>query len=183
MKIIGFTYQQEEKELIMKGDSALLVNQKPFFIPDYTQRMAGFPALALRVCKLGKNIGEKFAMRYIDAAAPAFDLQAMDMREAASKKGRSWTTAVAMDGSFPVGEFIETSSISSLELKHNGNVVAELSGIDIPAKAIAEISRYISIRQGDIIFIPLVREQIELEAEDQLTGTTNNKDTFFCRIK
>ena len=70
MKIIGVTYG-ERKSLILKGDSALLVNRKPFFIPDETNNPVAFPALALRVCRLGKHIAPRFANRYYDAVAPA----------------------------------------------------------------------------------------------------------------
>lgn len=183
MKIIGFTYQNSKKELIMKGDSALLVNRKPFFIPDCTKRMAGFPVLALRVCKLGKNISAKFAHRYVDAVAPAIDLQAMDMREAASQAGDSWTTAVSLDGSFPVGDFTAIDQTDSLRIVYNEKIVAETGRIEVPAEAIAEISRYITIRQGDIIYIPFASAPIFLNPEDQFLGFVNEQEQLFCRIK
>ena len=58
MKIIGVTYG-EAASLLLKGDSALLVNRKPFFVPDETRAPVAYPALALRVCRLGKTIAPR----------------------------------------------------------------------------------------------------------------------------
>ena len=54
----------------MIPDSAIIKDGKPFFIPASSDRWTYSCGVALRVCRLGKNMPEKFAPRYIDAYAP-----------------------------------------------------------------------------------------------------------------
>lgn len=185
MKIMGLTYYRGEQQLLLKGDSALLVNQKPFFIPDCTKQMIAYPALALHVSKLGKNISERFASRYFDAYAPALDLQALDMREEASAKGAAWTAATSLDGSFPVGDFLPIEQANGLLFERNGEALFHTTGLPDPKQAICFISSYMTIRQGDIIYLPLTEEPILLQPEDSIRAIWDgqNKENLFCRIK
>lgn len=54
----------------MIPDSAIIKDGKPFFIPASAPGWRYFCGVAVRVCRLGKNVSEKFAPRYIDAYAP-----------------------------------------------------------------------------------------------------------------
>lgn len=54
----------------MIPDSAIIKDGKPFFIPASAPEWQYSCGVAVRVCRLGKNISEKFAPRYIDAYAP-----------------------------------------------------------------------------------------------------------------
>ena len=181
MKIIGVTYG-ERKSLILKGDSALLVNRKPFFIPDETNNPVAFPALALRVCRLGKHIAPRFANRYYDAIAPALDIQAEDLRTQAITNGEPWTTAVSLDGSFPLGEWRENGT-NETSLFTNGEeyIVTE----EQVAEAVCLVSRYMTIRQGDVIYLQLTDKPTPLQRNDSLTAGFSGEETdaLFCRIK
>lgn len=185
MKIMGLTYYHGEQQLLLKGDSALLVNQKPFFIPDCTGQMIAYPALALHISKLGKNISERFASRYFDAYAPALDLQAIDMREEASGKGAAWTAATSLDGSFPVGDFLPLEQVHGLRFERNGQTLLQVTSLPDPRQAICFISSYMTIRQGDIIYLPLTEEPILLQPEDTIRALWEgqDKENLFCRIK
>ena len=70
MKIIGFVYDDGEAQMVLKGDSCLLNNRKPMFVPDWTQELGVTECMILRVSRLGKGIARKFASRYYDAVAP-----------------------------------------------------------------------------------------------------------------
>ncbi len=54
----------------MIPDSAIIKDGKPFFIPASAESWTYSCGVAFRVCRLGKNMSEKFAPRYIDAYAP-----------------------------------------------------------------------------------------------------------------
>lgn len=182
MKIIGITYHQGQEELILKGDSSLLVNRKPFFIPDYTEQMQAYPIVVMRVSKLGKDIAPKFAPRYVDAVATGYDLQAADLLDKAAKEGHSWTGAIAMDGSCPVGEMLPIGE-QTLTWMRNGEVVASLPMSQLPLDAITRISKVMTIRQGDLIGVAIHPEPILLTAEDTLQGAADGEENMFCRIK
>ena len=53
-------------EVYLMGDSSLLKDGKPFFVPDFATRFVAYPTVVARVCRLGKNIARKFASRYYD---------------------------------------------------------------------------------------------------------------------
>jgi len=211
MKIVGVTYGNA-KRLILKGDSALLVNRKPFFIPDETQEAVAIPCIALRVSRLGKTISPRFASRYYDAYAPALDIQAADLRARAIKEGVAWTEAVSLDGSLPLGSWKEGNVENCLKmtivqspssLRDNSPIVEELErhyGVteeQIEA-GICLVSKYMTIRQGDVIYLQLTGEEIELQQNDCLKMRVENisevvekeatenevkEDGLFCRIK
>ena len=214
MKIMGFTYHHGRKQILLKGDSALLVNRKPFFVPDCTSRVVGYPALALRVCRLGKNIDARFASRYYDAIALALDIQADDLRALASSEGLPWTTAVSLDGSFPVGEFREVEGLREVQKGEEGlrevqkgeeglreveKGTERLRGVysigeasltyEATAEQMAEVvslvSKYMTIRQGDIIYLPLTEEPIPLKIDDTIVAGFEGEEeqNLFCRIK
>ena len=78
MKIICFSKIEGEIKMILKGDSSLLNNKKPFFIPDWSRDVRVTPCVVLRVSRMGKNIGLKFASRYFDAVALGLNIFAAD---------------------------------------------------------------------------------------------------------
>ena len=184
MKIIGVTYGQQ-KALLLKGDSALLVNRKPFFIPDETSAPVAYPALALRVCRLGKTIAPRYADRYYDALAPALDIQALDMLEQAKANGEPWTTAISLDGSFPLGEWSEEHEAHGTYETNGTNKLALEATEDEIREAVSLVSRYMTIRQGDVIYLQLTDRPLTLKQNDLITARMNGdeKESLFCRIK
>ena len=184
MKIIGVTYGPQ-KTLLLKGDSALLVNRKPFFIPDETTSPVAYPALALRVCRLGKTVAPRYADRYYDALAPALDIQAADLLAQAKAAGQPWTTAISLDGSFPLGEWSETHEAHEVNWTNGTNkLTLEVTEAEI-SEAVSLVSRFMTIRQGDVIYLQLTDKPMELKINDTLTARLGGeeKESLFCRIK
>jgi len=189
MKIIGVAHIGSQDpgfpadSLILKGDSALLVNRKPFFVPDETDEPVAYPALALRVSRLGKQIAPRFASRYYDGLAPAMDIQAADLRAQAIASGKPWTQAVSLDGSFPLGQW-QTRQESTTVTMQTGSQTYQVTEEQI-AEAVSLVSRYMTIRQGDIIYLQLTDQPLALKQNDCLTACLNGdeQDSLFCRIK
>ena len=102
MKIIGFSEINGAVQMVLKCDSSMLVNRKPFFIPDWSEDVRVIPCVVLRVSRLGKNIGTKFATRYYDAVAPAFNIYAADVLATGD-----WVKAWGFDYALPLGSFID----------------------------------------------------------------------------
>lgn len=162
MKIIGFVHTGEGYQMVLKGDSCLLVNRKPFFVPDWSKDVRMVPCTVLRVSRLGKEIHPKFAHRYYDAVAHGIDFVAWDVLEHAKQKGQSWTNALAFDYSLAVGEWKENND------NNNDNF----------AKAIAEVSKVMTIRQGDLIYI-----QAPIPAAPVQRNQVIEDDGLYCKIK
>ena len=59
----GRKYKTAEPVVFMKPESALLKNGKPFFLPEHLGRVDHEVEVVVRICRLGKNISERFAHR------------------------------------------------------------------------------------------------------------------------
>lgn len=170
MKIIciGRNYIEHAKELnnpvpkepvfFMKPDSALIRNNKPFFLPDFSNEVHHEIELVLKIDRLGKSIDEKFAHRYYHEIGIGVDFTARDLQRIAKEKGLPWEKAKAFDGSAPLGGFVAKDTLPDpiiFRLDINGHTVQEGSTADLIFsfdKIIAYVSRFITLRTGDLIF-------------------------------
>ena len=149
-----------------KCDSAMLIPGKPFFIPDHLGRIDYEAELVVRICRLGKNISERFAHRYYDAVTVGIDFTARELQQQASHNGLPWTIAKGFDGSAAIGEWVpiseefrvkseEFATAISFRLDKNGETVQRgntaymIHSID---QLISYISRFFTLKTGDLIY-------------------------------
>lgn len=69
----GATFVQP-LQLDLIADSALVMPDKPIFLPDFTDKWSMVVYVAYRISRLGKGIAPKFASRYYDAVTVAVRL-------------------------------------------------------------------------------------------------------------
>lgn len=168
---IGRNYAEHIKELnnerpdepviFTKPDTAVLRNNAPFYLPDFSSDIHHEVELVLRICKEGKNIQEKFANKYYDAIGIGIDFTARDLQQKAKEKGLPWDIAKGFNGSAPISDkFIPVTSFSDLkninfsltingELKQQGNTSLMLFNFDF---IISYLSKFFTLRTGDLIF-------------------------------
>ena len=175
MKIIGFVYTGGEPEMVLKGDSCLLNGRKPMFIPDWTDELCVTDCLILRVSRLGKEIGLKFAGRYYDAWALGADFVALDRWREAKQAGRPWTTALDFDYSLAVGEWMNDEGMSDEWM--NGEWLMT------PEEAVVQASRIMTIRQGDLIYIQKKELPRAVHKEDIISRSIHGEEKLYCKIK
>ena len=119
MKIIavGWNYAEHNRELnrisipdhpviFMKPETALLKDNKPFFLPDFSNRIEYETEIIVRISKMGKNISAKFADRYYDAIGLGIDFTARDLQNEFKSKGAPWEICKGFDNSAPISEFL-----------------------------------------------------------------------------
>ena len=140
MKIlaIGQNYVEHNKELnsknptepvvFMKPDSALLKNNKPFFIPDFSEELHYETELIIKINRLGKNIAAKYAKRYYAEIGLGVDFTARDVQRKLKANGHPWEICKAFDNSAVIGNFIPVSEIENIQeiefhLNINGQTV------------------------------------------------------------
>lgn len=185
MKIIGFAYIDGQTEMVLKGDSSLLNNRKPMFVPDWTHDLRVTPCIVLRVCRLGKNIAARFGNRYYDAIAPGADFVAYDVLAEARNGGHSWLRATAFDFSLSVGEF-GTGTEYTWSLVHTCETeepIHTAEWIISPDEAVHRVSEVMTIRQGDLIYIQQQAEGQSVAANQTLHATIGKEDRLYCKIK
>ena len=144
----------------MKPDSALVINNRPFFYPDFSNNVHPELELVIRIDKLGRSIDEKFASRYFSEIALGVDFTARDLQDEQKKKGLPWEIAKGFDYSAPISEFFPVSKYQdisnlSFRLDLNGTAVQEGNSslmIFSFEKIIAYVSRFMTLKTGDLIF-------------------------------
>ena len=172
MKIIciGLNYRKHAEELgrpvpeepvvFIKPDSSLLKKNKPFFLPDFSAEIHFEVEVVIKISRLGKSIPEKFAHRYYDEVTVGIDITARDLQTKLSASGLSWEISKCFDGAAPVGKFVPVSSISDLNdldfrLDINDNTVQKGNTSDMIFgfnKIVAYVSRFFTLKTGDLIF-------------------------------
>ncbi|TBO42437.1 fumarylacetoacetate hydrolase family protein [Pedobacter kyonggii] len=172
MKIIaiGRNYAEHAKELnnpvpttpviFLKPDTAVLKDNKPFYLPDFSDDVHYELEVVLKICKEGKHIAEKFAANYYDEVGLGIDFTARDIQSKHKEKGLPWELAKAFDNSAPISIFQPKSDFEDLynlnfELKVNGESRQVGHTKDLLfsfEKIISFVSQYITLKKGDLIF-------------------------------
>ncbi|MCK5346531.1 MAG: fumarylacetoacetate hydrolase family protein [Candidatus Heimdallarchaeota archaeon] len=150
----------EKPLFFMKHENSIVRGNKPFYYPDFSSDIHHEVELVLKISKVGKNIEKKFAHRYYDEVGLGIDFTARDLQKEARENGAPWEIAKAFDNSAPLSDFLPVSDfkdVSSISfyLDINGKRVQEgvaklmIFPIDVQ---IAYISRFITLKTGDLIF-------------------------------
>lgn len=187
----GALYKPEEPVIFTKADSALLKDRKPFFVPDFMGRIDYEAELVVRICRLGKTIPQRFAHRYYDAVTLGIDFTARDMQRRFREKGMPWDLCKGFDGSAAIGEWVEINKFRDIQainfsLNINGSTVQEactsdmLYGVD---ELIAYISRYFTLKTGDLIYTGTPAGTGPVAIGDRLEGWLDDRKVleFSCR--
>jgi 2-keto-4-pentenoate hydratase/2-oxohepta-3-ene-1,7-dioic acid hydratase in catechol pathway len=175
----------------MKPDSAVLLKQHPFVIPEFSEDIQHEIELIVKINKVGKYIDTKFAHKYYDEISVGIDFTARDLQQKLKEKGLPWEVAKAFDGSAVIGDFLPKSKFSSLEnitfeLTNNnisvqkGNTAQMLWNID---EIIAYVSQFFTLKIGDIIFTGTPQGVARIQPEDVLEGYLEGNKLFRIQVK
>ena len=181
----------DEPVIFFKPDTAILRNNEPFYYPDYSNDIHHEVELIIRISREGKNIEKKFANKYYDAIGLGIDFTARDLQSKAKAKGLPWTLAKGFNGSAPVSEFIPLNQFPDLqninfkldvngETKQKGNSQLMMNNFD---DIIAYISRFITLKTGDIIFTGTPEGVGPVKIGDRLEGYVEDRKLLDFEVK
>ena len=144
----------------LKPDSALVISNRPFFYPDFSSDVHHELEVVIRISRLGRSIEERYADRYFKEVGLGVDFTARDLQAEQKKKGLPWEIAKGFDYSAPVSEFFPVEKYRDLHdlsfrLDVNAQTVQEgnTSLMIFPFnKIIAYVSRFMTLKTGDLIF-------------------------------
>lgn len=181
----------EEPVVFLKPDSAILLKQHPFVIPEFSSDIHHEIEIIVKISKVGKYIAPKFAHKYYDEISVGIDFTARDLQQKLKDKGLPWEKAKAFDGSAVIGDFLSKNVFSSVEninfeLTNNGKSVQKgnsglmLWKID---ELISYVSQYFTLKIGDIIFTGTPEGVAVVKANDVLEGFLEDKKLFRTHIK
>ena len=182
----------EEPVFFMKPDSSLLRNNDPFYIPDWTKEVHHEIELVIKINRLGKNIEKRFAHRYFDEVGLGIDFTARDVQNKLKAKGLPWEKAKAFDHAAVLsGTFFEKAVLPDQEairfkLNVNSEVVQEgnsklmIFGFE---EIIAYVSKYITLKIGDLIYTGTPAGVGPVKIGDHLEGYLEDKKLLDFMIK
>jgi 2-keto-4-pentenoate hydratase/2-oxohepta-3-ene-1,7-dioic acid hydratase in catechol pathway len=181
-----------EPVIFLKPDTALLKNNEPFYYPEFSKDIHHEVELVLRVCKEGKNIAPEFADRYFDAISLGIDFTARDLQAQAKAKGLPWEIAKSFNHSAVISQdFIPKSEFSNMkninfrleineEIKQQGNTSLVLFDFH---QIIAHLSKYFTLKIGDLIFTGTPAGVGGIKIGDKLKGFIEDKLMFDFEVK
>lgn len=203
MKIIciGRNYVDHIKELnnerptdpvlFIKPDSAVLPKEQDFYIPEFSKDLQYEVEVLVKIKKVGKHIDPQFSHTYYDEIGLGIDFTARDLQSQLKEKGLPWEKAKGFDGSAVIGKWLPKSRFNDVndlnfQLKKNNEVVQQgntslmLWKID---EIISYVSRFFTLKKGDIIFTGTPAGVGRISANDYLSGTLENEQMFSLNIK
>jgi len=198
---IGRNYTEHIKELenekptdpvvFLKPDTSILLKKQPFFIPDFSEDVHHEVEILVKIKKVGKHISKKFAHKYYDEIGLGIDFTARDLQAQLKAKGLPWEKAKAFDGAAVIGSWlpkIDFKDVDNLNFSlhkndsivQNGNTSLMLWKID---EIIEYVSKYFTLKIGDIIFTGTPSGVGKVIANDKLKGYIEGKQLFSITVK
>jgi 2-keto-4-pentenoate hydratase/2-oxohepta-3-ene-1,7-dioic acid hydratase in catechol pathway len=198
---IGRNYTKHIEELknekptdpvvFLKPDTAILLKKQPFFIPDFSDDVHHEVEILVKINKVGKHIDKKFAHKYYDEIGLGIDFTARDLQSQLKEKGLPWEKAKAFDGAAVVGKWLPKTNFKNVDniqfklLKNDvvvqdGNTNLMLWKID---ELIEYVSKYFTLKIGDIIFTGTPAGVGKVVANDKLNGYIDNIELFSITVK
>ena len=203
MKIIcvGRNYDNHIKELknvkpkspvlFLKPDTCILKNNQPFFFPKFSKNIEHEVEILVKIKKIGKNINKKFAHKYYDEISLGIDFTARDLQQKLKLEGLPWEKSKAFDFSALIGKWFFKSQFSNIDeldfkLLKNGKVSQEGNTNKMIWKIdhlIEEISKFFTLKIGDIVFTGTPSGVGPIKINDKFDGFINDKLVFSTTIK
>jgi acylpyruvate hydrolase len=203
MKIIciGRNYAEHAKELkstvpsepvfFCKPDTALLIRNRPFFIPDFTQELHYEVEIVVKINKLGKNISEKFAHTYYEEIGVGIDFTARDLQRNCIEKGLPWEMCKGFDYSAVINKFLKKEELGNLQnidfrLEQNGKVVQQGNSRDMIFsidKLISYVSKFMTLKTGDYLFTGTPVGVGPVAINDKLEAFLREQSLLKCTVK
>jgi len=198
---IGRNYAKHIEELknekptdpvvFIKPDTAILLKKQPFFIPDFSNEVHHEVEVLVKINKVGKYIDKKFAHKYYNEIGLGIDFTARDLQNTLKEKGLPWEKAKSFDGAAVIGNWLPKSNFKNVdninfELFKNetsvqtGNTSQMLWKID---ELIEYVSKYFTLKIGDIIFTGTPAGVGKVIANDKLTGYLEGNQLFSIKVK
>ena len=187
----GALYKTAEPVIFTKADSSLIKGGKPFFVPTEMGQIDYETELVVRICRLGKAIPLRYAQRYYDAVTVGIDFTARDVQRRLRSAGHPWELCKGFDGAAVIGKWIDKNEIADVQALNfrldinQATVQRGYSGdmlftID---ELIAYISRYFTLKTGDLLYTGTPAGVGPVHIDDHLTGWIEDRKVLEFNAK
>ena len=199
---IGRNYTEHIKELgnqvpedivfFLKPDTALTRGGEDFYFPDFSSEVHYECELVVKIDKVGKCIPIEYAKDYYSQVGLGIDYTLRDVQSKYKAKGLPWTLAKGFDYSAPVSEFTDLKQLqidlqdiyftwvkNGVEVQ-NGHTACMIHTVD---EIISYISRFITLKTGDLIFTGTPQGVGAIKKGDVLEAFLEGKSVLKQEIK
>ena len=181
----------EQPVVFLKPDSAILKNNKPLFLPDFSENIHYEVEVVIKISKLGKGIEARYAHRYFNEVTLGIDVTARDLQSVLGKAGHPWALAKGFDGSAPLGKFIPVKSVRDINnldfhLEINDKTVQRGNTSDLIfsiGQIIEFVSKFFTLKTGDLIFTGTPSGVGPLKRNDHLVARLEGKPLLDFMVK
>lgn len=188
MKILCAEYNDKDDIAILPiGDDSLLRENNDFYFPEFTQELSCVPQLVIKMNRLGKFIGEKFANRYYSEIGVGVRFYADTLEHDLIAKSLP---------AFMASAFVSSAAISEMrplvqEVQHYRMVINDEAVFDgtseiLPnsiSNLVALTSNYHTIKIGDFLFCGNKFRYRNLQLNDHLVVWLNGEKLLDFYIK
>ena len=191
MKLItivnSYDNEAESPQYYLKADTALLRNNDAFYIPDGVGRIVAAPHIVLKVSRIAKCIGERFAARCIDGVMGGITFTAIDRLNEARSNGLPWDEAVGFDHSsaLSLDTLSRDAMLEGATLYINDKECARKKLGDMRFsvdKIVSHLSERMTLRNGALNFLGSPTE-FEVKAGDNYRLTIGDNTLLNFDIK
>ena len=203
MKVIciGRNYLNHIKELknkkndspviFLKPETSIIKKNQPFFIPDFSKTIHHELEFLVKINRVGKFISAEFAHKYYDEISIGIDFTARDVQDKLKMNSLPWEKSKSFDGSALIGKWINKKKIKNIsnikfhmtnngKVVQNGNTSEMIWNVD---QLISEISKFFTLKIGDVIFTGTPAGVAEVNEGDHLIGFMDGEELFKLKIK
>lgn len=182
----------------LKPETALLSNsaapQGAFLLfpyPAFSHQVEHEIEVVVRIDRDGKDVPEEQAQDYYSEVTVGIDFTARDLQREAKAKGLPWTLSKGFDCSAAVGRFVALKSLGAdvqnlqFSLTCNGQTVQSGSTADMLCpvdKMISYVSKFMTLKAGDLIFTGTPAGVGPVVPGDILTGNIGTLELLHCQI-
>jgi 2-keto-4-pentenoate hydratase/2-oxohepta-3-ene-1,7-dioic acid hydratase in catechol pathway len=183
--------RNEEPVVFLKPDTALLKDNQPFYLPEFSTDVHHEVEILLKISKEGKYIEPKFAHNYFEEIGLGIDFTARDLQSKLKAKGLPWEISKAFNHSAVVSRFKPASNYPDLknlnfslqvndEVRQQGNTSMMLFDF---ATIISYVSKFFTLKKGDIIFTGTPAGVAPVAIGDKLKGYIEQELFFDFEVK
>lgn len=170
-------------KLTLISDSAITIAGRPVFLPDFDSQWLAEFHIAIKICRLGKCISEKFAPRYYDRITVAMRLTPANITAELRSQGAPTAIGDIFDNALTLGDWIEINEIGENTTVAVEETTATIESIKkIANEAIASVSRYTTLKTGDVIMLGRVRDFFNVERGSKIRATIDSKECLALKI-
>ncbi len=181
----------KEPVLFLKPQTAIINKGQPFFIPSFSNEVHYELEVIIKINRLGRFIEKKFSHKYYDKIGLGIDFTARDLQLELKNKGLPWEKAKAFDGSCLIGDWKNKKDFNNIdnidfrltkndEIVQHSNTSLMLWKVD---ELIEYISKFFTLKIGDIIFTGTPAGVGKVKLNDKLKGYMNDDELLSINIK